>query len=254
MLKLAKYEFIKSKMTLIIVALIFALLEGYFLYSIVVEDSFHSASGATMLAFYALCCFIVVYVMAIINYYKELSSKSSYLIFMTPNSALSIILSKMLSILVIGATIVVVFVIFAIIDLQLVYDTYSYTENVIDLITFIFDSMNVDTALLLPAIVGYVLEFLINFFSIVTMIYLAITISSTVLQNKRGKGIVSFILVIVFSFVLAVVEEALPELYSSPSNAIEVVLNVVPTAALEFVVMVACILGSARLLEKKVSL
>lgn len=254
MLKLTKYELIKSKMTLIIIALIFALLEGYFLYSIIIEDAEHTGASAGFLALFAMCCFFVVYVMAIVNYSKELSSKSSYLIFMTPNTPLSIILSKMLSVFIIGACIVAVIAIFATIDIQLVLSTYESTENILDFFKYFLESMEVDTVLLLPTILGYILEFLINFFAIVTMIYLAITLSSTVLQNKKGKGIVSFILVIVFALLMAKIEEQLPILYKYPDNAAQAVLNILPTAIFEFIIMVACIFGSAKLLEKKVSL
>ena len=254
MLKLTKYELIKSKMTLIIVALIFALLEGYFLYTIIVQDDYHSGMAASFLTMFALCCFFIVYIMAIVNYSYELSSKSSYLIFMTPNSTLSIILSKMLSILAIGIGVVATFTIFAILDIHLVFETYTETEDILDFFKHFLESMEIDTALLLPTIIGYILEFIINFFSIVTMIYLAITLSSTVLQNKRGKGIVSFVLVIVFAILMAKIENYLPKLYEYPDNTAEAVLNIVPTAIFEFIIMVACIFTTAKLLEKKVSL
>ncbi len=254
MLKLTKYELIKTKITLVIAALIFAIIEGYFLYTVIINDAYHSGYAMGMMILFVICSFFVLYILAIVNYSKELSSKSSYLIFMTPNSALNIVLSKMLSILLIGLGVVASFVVFGMLDVYIVCERYSETATLLDFIEAFLEGMDVDTTLLLPTLVGYVLEFLINFFSIVTMIYLAITLSSTVLQNRRGKGIVSFILVVVFAFIMGKIETYLPELYPYPDNAAETVLNILPTAIFEFFVIVGCVFATAKLLEKKVSL
>ncbi len=254
MLKLTKYEFIKSKFTLIIIGLILAVVEGYFLYSIIVKDSDATFLSAAFLFIFAMTCFFVIYIIAIKNYYDELSSKSSYLIFMTPTSSLSIILSKMLNVLIIGIILIATFAIVGIIDYQIATITYDGPKNFIEYIKYMLSAMDVDTALIIPILIAFILEFLINFYSIVTMMYLAITLSSTVLQDKRSKGIVSFILVILFSILIGMIEERLPTIYTFPANAYETVINILPTAIFEFFIMIGCIAGSATLLKKKVSL
>ncbi len=254
MLKLTKYEFIKSKLTLILTAIVFALLEGYFLYGIIIEDTEHTVVSMALLTFFSLSCVFVVYILAITNYSKELSSKSSYLIFMTPNTALNIILSKMLSSLIIGIGFIVVIGIVFFLDMHLFLVTYESTRNIIEFILTALESMDIDTSLILPTLIVYSLEFIINFFCIVTMIYFAITLSSTVLQNKRGKGLVSFILVIIFAVLLAKIEEYIPHIYDQPKDIAQAVISILPTVAFEFILMICCVFGTAQLLEKKVSL
>lgn len=254
MLKLTKYEFRKSRTTLIIMGLIFALLEGYFIFGIITKDVMHTGSSTFMLSLFSMCCYFIVYIMAITAYSKELSSKSSYLIFMTPNSSLSIILSKMLNILIIGAVMVLVITGFAMLDVHLFLNTYDSGKSFLDFMGSFLASMGINTALILPTIIAYLLEFLINFFAVITMIYFAITLSSTVLQNNKFKGFLSFALVVLFIFLMGKVTEIIPNIYERPSDAFELVINLLPTTAFELVVMICAIFGSATLLDKKVSL
>jgi len=52
MLKLTKYEFIKSKTALIIIALLFALFEGMFLYGVFSNEDTFTGGGIILLSFY----------------------------------------------------------------------------------------------------------------------------------------------------------------------------------------------------------
>ena len=61
--------------------------------------------------------YFIVFIFGVITYYRELSSKSSYLIFMTPNSSLSIITSKLLYTLIIGIGISAIFIGFGVLDI-----------------------------------------------------------------------------------------------------------------------------------------
>ncbi len=254
MLKLTKYEFIKSKTTLIIIGLLFSIFEGYFIYGILTKNDEHTAISILMLTFFSLVCYFIVFVMAINNYSKELSSKSSYLIFMTPNSSLNIILSKILSTLIIGTVIVAVIGILAFIDISVMFDKYSSLNNWKDFFKNILDSMGVNTVMLIPTILGYIANFLISFFCVVTEIYFAITLSSTLLQNNKFKGFLSFTLVVLFTYLIIKVEGYFPIIYDNPTNSAEIVINLIPNTVFELCIMIASTIGCAKLLEKKVSL
>lgn len=254
MLKLTKYELIKTRVPLGLVGALFAILEGYFLYGVLTDKSYHAGIAAGLLAIYSMTCFFIVFAMAINNYSKELASKSSYLIFMTPNSTFKIVLSKMLSTLLVGVVIVAIITILAVIDMSIMFDKFSSLNNWKKFFEYALENMGINTALLLPTIIGYIIEFLINFFSIVTMIYLAITLSSTLLQNSKFKGFLSFALVVLFTYLMIKAEEYLPVIYNDPANSAEIVLNLIPAAVFELFIMIGFTIGSAKLLEKKVSL
>jgi hypothetical protein len=254
MLKLSKYEFRKNKTILIAVAVGLLLLEAYFLFGIFSESVNHTATSAIFLMLYAFVCYFVVFILAISNYSKELNSKSSYLIFMTPNSALSIIFSKMFTILIIGTVMVLAIVGLGILDINLVFNTFPDAESFTDFVDIFMESFGIDSAELIISIIVSVIVYLINFFSIVTLAYFSITLSATVLQNKKFKGFVSVIIFLVCTYGIGFISDKLPALNDSPDTILQAMVSVLPTVLFEVVIMIVCIIGSAQLLDKKVSL
>ena len=124
MLKLSKYEFRKNRNFLLVIGIVFALLEIYFLAGIFMKDSGNSARALVFLFICAVVCFFSVFILAISNYSKELNSKSSYLIFMTPNTSLNIIFSKMFTILIIGLVSMTIICVTGYIDWKLLCQTF----------------------------------------------------------------------------------------------------------------------------------
>lgn len=254
MLKLTKYEFRKNRTTLIIIAIGFLLLQGYFLGSIILEKENHSGMSASLLAMYSMVCFFAVFILAVANYSKELSSKSSYLIFMTPNSPLSIIFSKMLNILIIGTAIVVVFFVLGLFDIKLLMDTYPEIGSFTEMIKEIMKAIGIDVGGFLAKLFYFVVSFLISFFAVVTLVYFSITLSATLLQNNRFRGFLSFGLFVVFVLIVGYISDLIPVPYPDTQKYSEALINLIPGTLVELVVMIASIAGCSILLEKKVSL
>ena len=121
MLKLTKYEFRKNRTIFIIFAIGLILLQIYFMVSTYSGDDEHTIISSMMLFMYSMVCYFSVFMLAISSYSKELNSKSSYLIFMTPNSALKIILSKMLTILIIGLILLVLICVLGYFDISMIW-------------------------------------------------------------------------------------------------------------------------------------
>ena len=253
MFKLTKYEFRKIRNFLIVMAAIFVLLEAYFLISSVCKNIDHMLLSSVFLSFYGIISFFVVYFFAITNYYRELNSKSSYLIFMTPNSSLNIIFSKLLSVLIVGITAMAILILFAFLDVKVIshlfpeqMDQFHFSINMLKGF-----GINV-TGAILGAITTFV-DFLIGFFSEITLIYLAITLSMTLLQNRKFKGLVSFLLFLLLSFAIGSVYDLIPQLYTEPANITEAILTSLPGMFFNLIVMIGCIFGCSKLLDKTVS-
>ena len=90
MLNLIKYEFRKNRMVLMIIGGGLLLLQLFYMFQIFTykeEEEFWLPMSISFLSIYALVCFFTIFILAVSNYDKELKSKSSYLIFMTPNSS-----------------------------------------------------------------------------------------------------------------------------------------------------------------------
>lgn len=256
MLKLTKYEFRKNRTFLIIIAIITLLLEGYFLFNVFFKETEHIAVSGLLLYMYACICFFMVFILSINNYSKELNSKSSYLIFMTPNSTLNIVLSKMLSIFIIGAVIVSIFAFLAWFDITILTNKYPSIGSTKMIIDFILTTAGLNMNQMLLGIVSWSISFIISFFTAVTLVYLSITLSATLLQNNKFKGMLSCIIFFILTAATSKIRMQLPQIYDTweTANISQMLINQIPSTLFNLCIVIACVLGSAALLDKKVSL
>lgn len=254
MLKLTKYEFRKNRTLFIIFGIGLILLQIYFMVSTYSGDDEHTIISSMLLFTYSMVCYFSVFTLAISSYSKELNSKSSYLIFMTPNSALKIILSKMLTILIIGFILLVLICTLGYFDISMILDAYPDVGTIAEFLDEMMMAAGFHTDRLFLSIFTAILEFLISFFSIVTLAYLSITLSATLLQNNKLKGIVSFGIFIGLSYIISFFSNMLPHPYSDPENIFYVFIATLPTTIFHAIIMVASVIACSVLLEKKVSL
>ena len=254
MLTLSKYEFRKSRNFIITLAVLFFLLESYFLYSIYIQDSEKSAESAIFLMLYASVCYFAIFILAIANYSKELNSKSSYLIFMTPTTSLSIIFSKIFTILIIGIIFMTVICGVGYFDWLLLFDAYPDLDFAMDSIQSVMIMMGINSHNFVLGILLFVIAFIISFFSSVTIAYLAITLSATLLQNNRFRGIVSFAFFMGITYVFGIIGAMMPVLIPEPVNIWEVFISIIPSIFLNLIMICISVFGSAYLLDKKLSL
>ncbi|MCI8824311.1 MAG: hypothetical protein HFH63_00190 [Lachnospiraceae bacterium] len=254
MLKLTKYEFRKNRTLLIIFGIGLILLQVYFMVSTSSGDDEHTIISSMLLFTYLMVCYFSVFMLAISSYSKELNSKSSYLIFMTPNSALKIILSKMLTILIMGIVLLILVCTLGYFDISMILDAYPNVGTIAEFFDEMMYILGINTNQLIISIFASVLRFIISFFSIVTLAYLSITLSATLLQNNKLKGLVSFVIFIALSYLISFFSNMLPYPYSDPQNVLYVLISTLPVTIFNMVIMIASIIGCSILLEKKVSL
>ena len=192
----------------------------------------------------------------IISYSQDLKNKSGYLVFMAPISSYKVIGAKLLSILLTGAIIVAVIFGLLTLDLSLAYSTYDSIDTFYDFLSNILEMGGYSLGGVILRLLAFILVFLIKFFMTITLAYLAVSVCSTILQTKKIKGFISFVLFIVFYVILSVIASKIPHLSNPGPNAtfMEAMYAMIPQIALYFVVMVASYIGSSVLLEKKISL
>ena len=256
MLNLIKYEFRKNRTVLLVISGGLLLLQLYYMFNAFTfkgnEDKL--AFSAAFLILYSVICFFAVFILAVANYSRELNSKSSYLIFMTPNSSYTIIFSKMLSTLFLGIAIAAVFVLLCILDMNLYHMAVPEANDFATAIRHMLESMGIPVGEILLNALSGILTFLVDFFAVVSIVYLSVTLSATFLQNSKLKGILSVALFLLLTYVLSRITDLLPLLYDPPRNTTEALLSVLPATIFNLAVLVVCIFVSGRLLEKRVSL
>lgn len=266
MLNLMKYEFRKNRIVIGFLAGIGILLEiGYFIYFAMAHGTGRKALAArenmvlmvSFLLILVVVGFFTVFILGIVNYKNELNSKSSYLIFMTPNSSLKIILSKLLYVFIVEVVFVaaVGFVIgFDVLQTTAFLDDGNMIEYIIEFFDEIFD---VNLREILVEFILQVISFIISFFSVMVMAYCAITLSSTFLYNSRWRGFVSVLLFIVICVAATYVDNQVIHKLTREADIFTAkgrILYLLPDTIYYFLIMVAGTFGCAKLIDKAINL
>ena len=203
MLKLVKYELRKNRTALLVLLAIAAALEAYFLISIAREASEDVYTAIALLTLLFACVSFAVFILGVSSYSGELKRKSSYLIFMTPNSALAVIISKLLFTLVLAVLFSALALALLAVDMPIFLDVYGEWEGYYMLFEQLLLQQGVALGEIISGFLLTVAQLFLQILSYVGVAYLSITLSATILQSRKGRGLVSFLLFVGIVFVLS---------------------------------------------------
>lgn len=194
MLRLMKYEYRRNIAGILAMLAVIVLAQSYYLFAVLRKEPYMAFGASGLLAFVAFLSVLGMLIFSVALYSRELSAKSSYLTFMTPNSMPKILGAKLIAALLLGAFFAGIFAALAIWDMNLMMKSFPDLELARTLAEQFADMANMSLAEITLNIIAVAVELVVNFLAIVMMAYLAITLSATALQNKRLKGLVSFAL------------------------------------------------------------
>lgn len=254
MFNLIKYEFRKNVPVLVSLALILLSLEGYFLGGFFLDDINHMGIASSLLTVCAFVSFFMVFILGISNYDKELNSKSSYLIFMTPNSSLKIIISKLFYVLALGLVCVLAFGSLACLDISLLALRLDEKWHFIE----IFRLLAQDFGIKLTTLWGYILlgfiYGILSALSLITLAYLAITLSTTLLQNNRFRRIISTIFFIALMIAVNYIDGKFVHAEISRFHIERLFSYILPSLIYHILIMIGCTFGCSYVINKALSL
>jgi len=248
MLKLMKYEFRKQAMTKFIMLFLIAIIEAVFLISLVVNAN-QNLIMVTMvvMVFFTVIAIFFVSVESIFTFSNDLKTKASYMLFMTPHSSYTIIGSKLLvafiTLFLTGMALLLINVgNFVLLGIRL--DGFASVRDAIAML--LREVWNIEISFY--DIFRILMTTLISFATFITTAFISITISATVLADKRFKGFVSFIIFIVLNLVFMSISNKIlaTDIWSNSYYWISCGIN--------FIFLVLTYFGTAWLLEKKISL
>lgn len=204
MLKLMKYEFRKLRLTLGIMLGVLAALEIAFIVGNAIHNDALVGVSLGLMAPLGFAVFLYILVAGIASYSRELNSKTGYLAFMTPVSPAGIVASKL--VFVIAAAFIVAALFGAVLYFDIVqllrgmnFDPRLYRQAGQFIDSFLGEQ-GTSLAEIAHAIVSGAASVVIGIMTVTCTAYLAITLSATLLENRRGfiKGLLS----VVFFFTL----------------------------------------------------
>lgn len=276
MCKLLKYEFRKALTAMLILLGGTLAAEAYFLYGIRVmeEKPEHLGISVLVLMLLALVVYIFVLVRGVVSYSGELKSRSSYLIFMTPNSTRKIVASKFLFTLILCAIFGGLFAVLGLVDIRLLLVEIGEYEAFIQALNEMLLTLGVHTDQIIVGAVFTVLLMGLSMLSFFAVAYLAITLSHTLFRDKKWRWVMALIFYMVINYAISFVNSLFPMVYTALhvldapgvnkiAAAYELdttpdfsflLVYIVPQTLISLATILGSLFGCAWMLEKKISL
>ena len=206
--KLLKYEIRKGLAVKLILLGITALLELVFLIGLWGDNERMLATGTLFLTFTAVTGITVAGLASVVILHRDMNTKQSYMLFMTPNSCYRILGAKMLengiSILLAGGF----FFALGALDITLLFAKQGQLGELWKMIRQVLATVDERLTLDLPVMAAFVANLLLGWVSVVAAAYLGEVISAALLNGKRFNGLLSFVLIMLLLAGLGWVQRA----------------------------------------------
>lgn len=261
MLKLMKYELRKMRTTLLVLLGLLVALEAGFLIGYHTNKSALMAPCLTLIALMAFVVYGYILVAGIVSYSRELREKTGYLVFMVPVSPLGVVLSKLVFTALAALCATALFGLFAWYDLRLLARYSSFDPQLLEQINNMLRlglGPNASVQQIARSAGFTVLTWLIEITLTMCTAYLSITLSATLLGNKKGflRGLISVALFIALTWGSSRLSQVLfyDRISISLSSLQQMTSTLIWSLLLNFALCALFAFASAWLLERKVDL
>ena len=246
--KLLKYEFRKTWMTKLVLLGITAVAEIAFLIGLYSKnDDQLWVPGALVLVFIAFGGIMAIGLGSIVTLHRDINTKQSYMLFMTPNSCYSILGAKVLetslSILITGAF----FFALGALDITLLFARYGQLMDIWRIVTEFIRMINQQIQVDAKSIAMVLFLMLSAWISVICTVFLADVISAALLNGRRHNGLVSFIFFIILSVLTAWISNKLAHGITASTTALIV------QGAIDLVIAGIMYVATAQIMERRLS-
>lgn len=202
MLKLIKYEFRKSMFSKFVMLIALGIAQLIFLAGVTftkVDKSPVTAIGVVLLVIVTVIGISFIGIESLLTLHKDMNTKQSYMLFMTPHNSYEILGAKILENALAIALSTLFFMMLAGIDLGILLTKLGGYRMILSMIQEMME-IEIDWNAVLRAVTVIFAEGVISWFSMILTGYLAITLSTSVLAGKKISGLVAFILYLILVF------------------------------------------------------
>lgn len=245
MLKLMKYEFRKTAFSKLILLSITILCEIVFLLGVFLKKDTPLTIGIAILIGCATLGILYIGLESVTVLYRDLNTKQSYMLFLTPKSSYEILGAKILengiSILITG----VFFAVLAAIDMAVACLYIGGVKETWDMVNRFLD-VTMDISIEPNVILFIFFSLLASWITYIVNADLAVILSATVLAGKKASGVVSFLIFIIISTLLGMGLDKVPTLKSTELTAVLYIAVSLAASALLYLL-------SGWIMEKKLS-
>lgn len=250
MLKLMKYELRKTAFSKLVLLVITAVAEIAFLIGVFWKKDNILAMGIIFLVMCTIFGVIYIGIESVNVLHRDLNTKQSYMLFLTPKSSYQILGAKILGakILENGISIIMAGAFFAALAAIDVTVATLYIGGLKEMINLVSSFMEVNWSVTFtPAEAAfYFFGLLASWIVFIVNADLSVILSASVLAGKKGSGIAGFLIFLVISSVIGKLLDLIPVLKSME-------LTFVLYIAASFAIAAVLYVISGWIMEKKLS-
>ena len=184
--RLIKYEFRKDSGTYLTLFGILVVTEIYFLISFLLKSDNHMVLALVLAELGGSFGILALMISGAVSYSKEINSKYSYMTFMTPNSTYKIVGAKLIFSLFLG------------LNIKLITDRYKEIHIITSELDELGRAFGFNTGSYIASFLATLVTMMISFLFSVSCAYVAITLSTTILANRKGKAFLSIVILTSF--------------------------------------------------------
>lgn len=254
MLKLIKHEILKDKITYIMIFAAMIAVEAYFLISFGMRSRVNMITSSALFILGGVGGIFFLLILGLISYSRELSSKYSYMTFMTPNSTRKIVGAKYLTIFGITAITSIMYVGFIILDASMVLSKYSQIDLFLGLVEAGAGALGMDFTKWLGEMAATLVQIWIGMILTISCGYLAITFSRTIMAGKKSNGFLTTVLFIIIVIMVNVIDSYIPQIKNTYRNFSDLFVAQIPNYIFKVAVIVSTYFFVSHMLKKKISL
>lgn len=254
MFKLIKYEIKRNAFLVSVIFIIMAIFQAITILGVVIDKEVCAIIGRVLVSFTGGLGVFILLFSSSTSFSKELGSRESYMTFMTPVSSYKIIGAKLITTGILVAFTDIFVSIVNKLNGVLFTNTFEDYVQSTNTIKILLESMGYDLKELIIYLFVALLITCIVLYTIMCLSYLSITLTATVLANKRGRFIISlvlfFLIIIGLGFLLW---DRFPTA-DIGSGVINTILAPLYYYIAFFAIMISSFFASGYLLDKKISL
>ena len=246
MKNLMKYELRKTLATKLIILGITAAVEILFLAGLYLNKE--NLAGIAVFILIALTVGGISFIglQSVLTLHRDMNTKQSYMLFMTPNSSYKILGAKViengLSILIAGGF----FFALGMLDIGLAFARYGELGDMWHFFEEMIHTLNQNIQINAQSMACLAFGILASWIATLTMAYLADVVSAALLNGKKHNGVVSFLLFLALSFLLGFIQDQF-------GSAAQINMTFIIHGCIALVFAVIMYLATAHIMETKLS-
>ena len=248
-----KYEIQRNRIAYSIFAGILAVLQIGYMIGININNEKLLASFILGLSFLGGITILFIMINGVSLYSRDLNQNTGYMVFMTPLSAYKIIGAKLLTTLIISSAFLAAFIGLGILDFNMFSNRFN-VESLDVIIKIVSGRSDMSLANLGMIAIWRIILLYLSTFTFILFAYFAMSLSATLLQNKKGKKALAFFIFIGMFVVLTLIERLIMPTELLSADFLEMFKSEWPSTLLEIVCCIGAFWGTGYMMEKKISL